>query len=129
MLGALSGGLAAPAARSGVIAGEAGRFSDLAARRITGDMLSPHHMPQVALGFTTRAEGGALVMTEAEHALTRTFSSRGIATARAEVGMSFRDVLARDIRDVRQIVGPKYDQGLRDLLGYYYDNFPQLMRK
>jgi len=37
--------------------------------------------------------------------------------------------LARDIRDVRQIVGPRYDPGLRDLLQYYYKNFPDLMRQ
>src|SRR5204863_4040645 len=30
--------------------------------------------------------------------------------------MVFRDVLARDIRDVRQIAGSKYDPGLRQLL-------------
>jgi hypothetical protein len=30
---------------------------------------------------------------------------------------------------VRQIVGPKYDQGIRDLLQYYRTNFPELMSK
>jgi hypothetical protein len=86
-------------------------------------------MPQAALGFTSRAEGGALVLIEAEHSLTRTFAGRGIATARSEAGMLFRDVLARDIRDVRQIVGPQYDAGLRQLLQYYYKNFPELMAR
>lgn len=94
-----------------------------------GDALTPHHMPQVALGFTSRAEGGALVMTAEEHAMTRTYGVLGRITARQEAGMSFRDVLARDIRDVRQIVGPKYDAGLRDLLKYYWHNFPDLMSK
>nr|WP_237244772.1 RHS repeat-associated core domain-containing protein [Sorangium cellulosum] len=100
--------------RAGVVAGEAGQFAALDARAVVGDALTPHHMPQAALGFTSRAEGGALVMTNAEHALTRTYFAKGVATARAEAGLSFRRVLARDIRDVRQIVGPKYDQGLRD---------------
>ncbi len=43
--------------------------------------------------------------------------------------MAFRDVLARDIRDVRSIGGSQYNQGLRDLLNYYCTNFPELMRK
>jgi len=30
---------------------------------------------------------------------------------------------------VRQIVGTKYDQGLRDLLQYYRTNFPELMAR
>ncbi len=99
------------------------------ARAVVGDALTPHHMPQAALGFTSRAEGGALVMTNAEHTLTRTYFAKGVATARAEAGLSFRRVLARDVRDVRQIAGPKYDQGLRDLLQYYRTNFPELMAK
>lgn len=68
-------------------------------------------------------------MTQAEHALTRTYFGKGVTTARAEAALPFRQVLARDIRDVRQIVGTKYDQGLRDLLGYYRENFPELMAK
>jgi RHS repeat-associated protein len=113
----------------GVVAGEAGQFAALRGREVVGDALTPHHMPQAALGFTSRAEGGALVMTNAEHALTRTYFGKGAAAARADADLSFRQVLARDIRDVRQIVGPKYDQGLRDLLQYYRTNFPELMIK
>ena len=96
---------------------------------MVGDGLTPHHMPQAALEFTSRAEGSALVMTEAEHALTRTYFGKGAATARADAGLSFRQVLASDIRDVRQIVGSKYDQGLRDLLQYYRVNFPSLIAR
>jgi hypothetical protein len=43
--------------------------------------------------------------------------------------MSFRDVLARDMRDVRRIVGPKYDAGPRALLKYYNAQFPALMAR
>ncbi|WP_434042141.1 MULTISPECIES: RHS repeat-associated core domain-containing protein [Sorangium] len=130
-LAALGDGLtaAAGAARGGVVAGEAGRFAALDARRLVGDGLTPHHMPQAALGFTSRADGGALVMMAEEHAATRTYGALGRVTARTEAGMSFRDVLARDIRDVRQIVGPKYDQGLRDLLQLYRRDFPELMER
>jgi hypothetical protein len=43
--------------------------------------------------------------------------------------MSFRDVLARDMRDVRRIAGPKYDEGLRQLVQYYRQNFPELIAR
>jgi len=117
------------AARCGVTAGEAGPFAALRANAVIGDTLTPHHMPQAALGFTSRAEGGALVMPHAEHALTRTYSWKGVATARAEAGLSFRQVLARDIRDVRKIAGSAYDPGLRELLQYYRTNFPGLIAR
>jgi hypothetical protein len=73
--------------------------------------------------------GGALVLPHSEHIFTRTYGGRGGATLRAEQGMSFRGVLARDMRDIRQLFGPKYDQGLRDLLQYYRQNFPERMAK
>ncbi len=109
--------------------GESGRFSDLDRRGVTGDDLTPHHMPQAAAGFTSREEGGALVMEHGEHIQTRTYFSKGRAVARAEAGMSFRDVLARDIRDVRKIVGTEYDEGILHLLKYYRKYFPELMEK
>jgi hypothetical protein len=121
------GRIAEAAAEGPVVAGEAGAFGRLDARRVVDDNLTPHHMPQAALKFTTRNEGGALVMEQAEHAQTRTFMARGRATARADAGLPFRTVLARDMRDVRGIVGTKYDNGLRELLRYYYEMFPELM--
>ena len=124
----VAGNLRSGASKGGkLVAGEGGRFASLDARAAIGDDLTPHHMPQAALGFTSRADGGALVMTAKEHAMTRTFGALGRVTARADKGKPFRDVLAQDMRNVRQIVGPKYDQGLQDLLKYYYDNFPELM--
>ncbi len=114
---------------SGVSKGEAGRFSSLAARGVKGDKLTPHHMPQVAASYTSRAEGGALVMPEAQHVMTRTYGYKGAITARQEAGMAFRDVLARDVRDVRNIAGSEYNQGLRSLLNYYRANFPGLISK
>ena len=109
--------------------GEGGRFADLATRAVKGDKLTPHHMPQAAAGFTSRADGGALVLTEAEHQLTRTYGFKGALTAEQEAGIAFRDVLARDIRDVRSISGSRYNQGIRDLVDYYRANFPELMLK
>ncbi|WP_200157344.1 RHS repeat-associated core domain-containing protein [Allochromatium vinosum] len=109
--------------------GEAGRFADLAARGVKGDNLTPHHMPQAAAGFTSRADGGALMMPEAEHILTRTYGFKGAVTAKQEAGMKFRAVLAKDMGDVRSIGGAQYNQGLQELLSYYRTNFPELMMK
>ncbi len=120
---------ASAAAKGSLKPGQAGRFGDLNALRVTGDGLEPHHMPQVRLGFTSRADGGALVLSEAEHALTRTYGGRGAALARQERGLDFRTVLARDIQDVRGIAGAKYNRGLLDLIDYYSENFPELFAK
>ena len=68
-------------------------------------------------------------MTSAEHAATRTFTFKVAATAIEDSAKAFRDVLAKDIRDVRSIVGKSYNQGLQDVLKYYRDNFPSLMKK
>jgi hypothetical protein len=109
--------------------GEAGRFGDLDRRATVGDNLTPHHMPQDALHFLSREEGGALMMWFAEHALTRTFKWRGINTAQADAGLSFRQVLAMDIMDVRSIVGTRYNAGMLDLVRYYRTNHPGLLQK
>lgn len=112
---------------SALAAGMGGRFGSLVGT--VGDDLTAHHMPQAALNFTSRVDGGAIVMTTAEHAATRTFTFKGAATVIEDAATSFRDVLAKDIRDVRNIVGTKYNQGLRDVLDYYRQNFPDLMKK
>ncbi|SES47801.1 RHS repeat-associated core domain-containing protein [Actinokineospora terrae] len=103
---------------------QAGRFGDLDPG-VPGDGLTPHHMPQAALGHTTRRNGGAIVMKQADHELTRTYGPKGRATKQAESGLPFRDVLARDIMDLRrigqQVYGDPtyYNQGIKDLLAYY----------
>jgi RHS repeat-associated protein len=109
--------------------GEAGRFGDLDARAIVGDDLTPHHMPQRALGWTSADDGGALMMRTAEHTQTRTYWWRGAQTAAQDTGRPFRDVLAADIWDVRSIVGSRYNEGLQALINYYRTNFPNLMAK
>jgi len=115
------------AAKNGVRAGQAGAFGSL--KGFAGDGLTAHHMPQAAAGRTSYREGGALVMTQAEHSATRTYGARGIATLQSDIGLSFREVLSKDIRDVRTIVGPKYNQGLRELIQYYRQTYPNLMHR
>jgi hypothetical protein len=102
---------------------DAGRFGDL--KGVVGDGLTPHHMPQDALGFAPRQEGGAIVMTHADHLLTRTYGPLGAATKLAEAGLPFRTVLARDIWDMRRIGQIQYgdpsyfNTGIQRLLAYY----------
>ncbi|MGI5503330.1 RHS repeat-associated core domain-containing protein [Lentzea sp. CA-135723] len=103
---------------------DAGAYGDLSPG-VVGDGLEANHMPQAALGHTSRSEGGAIVMKAEDHALTRTYKGRGRATKKAEANLPFRTVLARDILDLRRI-GEKqygdpsyYNQGIRGLLDYY----------
>lgn len=110
-----------------VRAGQAGRWGDL--KGVVGDDLTAHHMPQAALGWTSYEDGGALVMTHNQHRQTRTFGWRGALTVQQDASLSFRDVLAADIWDMRSIAGSSYNEGLLDLISYYRTNFPQLMAK
>jgi RHS repeat-associated protein len=126
---AATGGREAGASVQPVRAGDAGSYQSLVARSVVGDELTPHHMPQAALGFTSRAEGGAIVLPHSEHVLTRTYGARGAQTLAEDQGLAFRDVLAKDIRDLRSIVGNRYNSGILDLLSYYRTNFPELMAK
>ena len=91
-----------------------------------GDGLTPHHMPQAALGFTEYGEGGALALPTAEHIVTRTYGANGAITAIQGSGLSFRSVLAKDIVDIRSLFGTRYNQGLLSLIQYYRTNFPAL---
>lgn len=114
---------------SAVVRGEGGRFGHLHARRTIGDDLTPHHIPQAGRSFTSYADGGAVVMTTGEHALTRTYKARGARTLKDEEDLPFRQTLERDIRDVRKIGGSDYNTGLRDVLNYYRKTHPELMKK
>ena len=86
-------------------------------------------MPQAALKFTSREDGGALVIWDGEHALTRTYFGRGVATLKEDAGLPFREVLAKDLRDVRTLTGSKYNEGMLQLIDYYRTTFPELMAK
>jgi hypothetical protein len=107
--------------------GNAGAYGDLVKITNTGEVA--HHMPQAALGFTSRQEGGALIITQPEHIQTRTYGFRGAITARSDSGMPFRDVLARDIWDIKSINGSNYNTGLHALIEYYFREFPNLIQK
>jgi len=129
MAGVFLGSLLTGAGELKLATGVGGKYATLSKLATVGDNIVAHHMPQVAAEFTSKAEGGALTMWQSEHILTRTYGTRGAATAAAEAGVPFRTVLARDIRDVRSIVGSKYDQGIKQVLQYYRQNLPSLIAK
>jgi RHS repeat-associated protein len=103
---------------------DAGRFGDLNPGK-PGDGLEAHHMPQDALGYSTRDDGGAIVISRADHKLTRTYGTKGAITKAAEKGLPFKTVLQRDIDDLRgvgqsQHGDPDYfNSGIAKLLNYY----------
>lgn len=100
--------------------GDVGAFKDLAG--VTGDGLTPHHMPQDALGHMPRQDGGCIVLTHEDHVKTRTYGYKEKATKQADLGRPFKDVLKDDIIDVKTIVGDKYDTALGELIEFYEDN-------
>jgi RHS repeat-associated protein len=103
-----------------------GRFGDL--NKTKGADEVAHHIPQDALNRTTtglsRADGPALGMTKADHALTNTFAGRGVKALREGLELTARQVVARDVRNVRSIAKSQhgnirhYNQGLLQMIGY-----------
>jgi len=77
-----------------------------------------HHMPQNAAGILPRNQGPALGMTKDDHEWTRTFKGKGKRTNRLDAGLTPRQRLALDIRDIRSRFGKKYDQGIKEMLRY-----------
>ena len=116
-------------ARKPLVEGEVGRFGDLDARRVKGDDLTPHHMPQAAQHFTSREDGAAVMMRAAQHEQTRSFFGAGRIPLQQEAGLPFRSVLARDLWDYRQIEPQRARDVIPAVLEYYRANFPQLIAK
>lgn len=129
MAGVFLGSLLTGTGEAKVAVGMGGSYAKLSKLATVGDEIIAHHMPQAALKFTSRAEGGAVTMGTLEHQATRTWGRKGFATAKADAGLSFRSVLAKDIHDMRSNFGTKYNQGIKELLQYYRQNFPNLMTK
>lgn len=79
-----------------------------------------HHMPANSISPISRHKGSAIQMDKADHALTSSYrSSRAAQAYRSKIaGMSPRDAMATEIRDVRRIGGRKYNQATRQMLDY-----------
>ena len=91
--------------------------------------MQAHHMPQKQLGFLAEEDGGAIVMKNADHYKTRTFGGKGRFTAGEDADLSFRDVLAKDIRDYRNVMGPNHNSDIGELLDFYRSKHPGLINK
>jgi hypothetical protein len=120
-------------ARPAVKEGEVGRFGDLDGRKRAGDGLTPNHIPQAALNFLPYRDHAAVMMTHADHLLTRTYGAKGRATKALDRGASFRDVLARDLMDLRKIGQDVYgdpghfNQQIKEIIKFYRTNHPHLL--
>lgn len=78
-------------------------------------------MPQNAFDKTiglSRNDGPALLMSKEDHALTRTFAGRGKATMIEDVGLSARQRMAKDLWDIKNQFGTKYNEGIKQMLEY-----------
>lgn len=73
------------------------------------------------------------MMSHADHLLTRTYGSKGRRTKRLDAGLSFRQVLAKDLWDLRKIGQDVYgDAGhfnpqIKGIMQYYRTNYPHLL--
>ena len=96
-----------------------GRFKDVDATRGSNEV--GHHIPQNAfdkqIGIS-RNDGPALLMSNEDHALTRTFAGRGRATMVSDAGLSARQRLYLDVMDIRKLFGTKYNEGLIEAIKY-----------
>jgi RHS repeat-associated protein len=116
---------------SPVSPGDAGAYKDL--KGVTGDGLTPHHMPQGSLaqhfGFEYR-EGGSIVMDDATHRDTYNYAGLANGTKRDIIsgGYTFRQALAESIRDYRSLV-PNSNSSVRQLIEYWNNTYPELMQK
>ncbi len=111
-------GKAGVAPESGIV-NSGGRFGDLDAARQAGEV--GHHAPQNAYNRTigrSRADGPALGMTTEDHVLTRTWRGRGVRSMREDAGLTARQRLAKDVRDVRSHFGRKYNNGAQEMIDY-----------
>ncbi|MFI6207113.1 LamG-like jellyroll fold domain-containing protein [Streptomyces sp. NPDC051041] len=123
------------APRQAVREGEVGRFGDLNDRARVGDGLTPNHIPQAALGRLPYRDHAAVMMTHADHLLTRTYGPAGRVTARLDAGRPFRDVLASDLMDLRRIGQQVYGDAshfntqIAGIVQYYRTNYPHLLQR
>ena len=95
-------------------------YGELLKNSTVGDDLEFHHIPQDKLGFLPRKEGIAVVMPKSEHAMTRTYKTKGRITASLDKNRAFKDILKDDLVDLRKI-SPKYDDAIIKIIKGYED--------
>ncbi|WP_203685184.1 hypothetical protein, partial [Actinoplanes siamensis] len=115
---------------------EVGRFGDLDGRSRVRDDLTPNHIPQAASGrIDNYRDYAAHMMKDADHRLTRTYGGAGRRTARLDAGLTNRQVVARDLWDLRSIGQKQYgdpsyfNEDIKGILNYYRSNNPDLLER
>jgi RHS repeat-associated protein len=109
------------AAADGVTAYEVGSYDALQAKSIVGDGLDLHHvgqahiMEQLVPGYS-RAAAPAIALPQLEH--------RAIPTLRGAANLSARDLLARDIMNLRRYTNAP-NSSLRQLIELNKTSFPE----
>ena len=103
-----------------VIEGQVGTYGNLLNASDSFDGFQIHHIPQDKLGFLPRNEGIAIIMSDADHAKTRTFKSKGRLTGVMDRNRAFKDVLMDDLVDLRKIAGnDKFDNSIMQIIDEY----------
>ena len=93
--------------------------------RATGTGMDSHHIPQASAGFTTRGAGGAILMWQRLHKMTRTYGWRGALLKIWERRLPWRQRVAADLKDMRRISMQEsgstrmFNKGLQNLMNYY----------
>lgn len=79
-------------------------------------------MPQRALlkkwGIDDR-DAPVIAIKKEFHKLTRTWGARGRKTAKEDANSDFWKVLQKDIDDLRNIAGNRYDKGIEELVQWW----------
>jgi hypothetical protein len=110
---------------SRVVAYEVGTYDDLVVRSVVGDDLALHHagqarvMEQIVPGFR-RSSGPSIALPTAEH--------RAIPNLRGTATMTPRDLLARDIRNLRTHTGAS-GEAILELIRLNKALFPEAFRR
>jgi RHS repeat-associated protein len=108
--------------------GDVGSYKQLKDRGAPRDDLTPHHVPQAALGLTPYDEGAAIALYTASHRLTRTYGTKGIATKAEDAGLPLQEALDKDYADLRSLNLPfDVEAGIAQIQQYYETNFPNLL--
>ena len=89
-----------------------------------GDEMDSHHMPPRSVSPLDPKKGPAIKMDPPDHQLTSSFGgTREAQEYRAELKAMlaegrWREVMAKEIKDVRRVAGKKYNQAVIEMLEY-----------
>lgn len=87
--------------------------------------LEVHHMPStkylISNGISSKNDGLAIVINKFDHYKTRTHGNKHKKAYEEDVNLSYKEVLYKDIRDIRSIAGNKYDKAIMEVLRHARD--------